>query len=71
MKNKLHALLLGGLIIVILTLSIVNPALAGGDQWHGENGQGSVNRWESPWLPDQYYIIPLPTMADPYFYYCF
>jgi hypothetical protein len=71
MKSKLYALLLGGLLIVILTMSIVNPVLAGGDQWHGENGQGYVYRWESRWVPDQYYIIPLSPMADPYFYHCF
>ncbi len=40
MKNKLFALI----IVVILLISSISTAFAGGDKVRGDNGQGEVNQ---------------------------
>lgn len=40
MKNKMFALI----IVVILLISSISTAFAGGDKVRGENGQGEVNQ---------------------------
>ncbi|MDD5037930.1 MAG: hypothetical protein PHN78_01235 [Dehalococcoidales bacterium] len=42
MKKLLVALL----AVFTLSVFVVSPVLAGGDQVRGENGQGDVNQWQ-------------------------
>ncbi len=37
-------LLLAFLVVLALSISLVSPVFAGGDQVRGENGQGDVNQ---------------------------
>ena len=44
MEQKVKQLILTLLCVLALTILVVSPVSAGGDQVRGENGQGEVNQ---------------------------
>jgi hypothetical protein len=50
--------LLSVIVLVLTLLATSVPALAGGDQNHGDIGQGSVCRYENPFVEPSCLRVP-------------